>query len=113
MSLTIEQMLYPLEERLGDPHLLVGRVAQFDEYHQWFAGIPKRLSKSRVILARKKSGKTAFMQRLFNQLWSANGPVIPFYLEIADRKVWYPDLAINYFRASTATPMARILRIPL
>lgn len=98
MSLAIEEMQFPLEERLGDPNLLVGRIDQFAEYHSWFAGIPKRLSKSRVILARKKSGKTAFIQRLFNQLWSANGPVIPFYLEIADRKVWYPELAISYFR---------------
>jgi len=77
----------------------VGRTAQFAEYHNWFVGIPKMLSKSRVILARKKSGKTAFIQRLFNQLWSANGAVIPFYLEIADRKMWYPELAISYFRA--------------
>ncbi len=98
MSLTIEHMQYPLDERLGDPNLLVGRSDQFGEYHKWFAGIPKRLSKSRVILARKKSGKTAFIQRLFNQLWSANGSVIPFYLEIADQKVWYPELAISYFQ---------------
>ncbi|MDJ0842587.1 MAG: hypothetical protein QNK37_39170, partial [Acidobacteriota bacterium] len=98
MSLQIDQMQFPLEERLGDPRLLVGREAEFAEYHKWFAGIPKRLSKSRVILARKKSGKTAFVQRLFNQLWSANGQVIPFYLEIVERKIWYPDLALRYFR---------------
>ena len=99
MSLQIDQMQFPLEERLGDPRLLVGREAEFAEYHKWFAGIPKRLSKSRVILARKKSGKTAFVQRLFNQLWSAGGQVVPFYLEIADQKVWYPTLAVDYYQA--------------
>ncbi|MDJ0836308.1 MAG: hypothetical protein QNK37_07295 [Acidobacteriota bacterium] len=98
MSLKIKQMKYPLKERIGAPDLFVERVAETAEYHKWFAGIPKMISKSRVILARKKSGKTAFMQRLFNQLWSADGQVIPFYLEIVERKVWYPYLAINYFQ---------------
>nr|MDJ0839778.1 hypothetical protein [Acidobacteriota bacterium] len=98
MSLTIEQMQYPLKERIGAPNLFVERAAETAEYHKWFAGIPKMISKSRVILARKKSGKTAFMQRLFNQLWSADGQVIPFYLEIVERKVWYPELAVNYFQ---------------
>nr|MDJ0840582.1 hypothetical protein [Acidobacteriota bacterium] len=98
MSLAIDRMQFPLAERLGDPGLFVERAAEFTEFHKWIAGIPKRLSKSRVILARKKSGKTAFVQRLFNQLWSANGPVIPFYLEILERKIWYPELAVRYFR---------------
>ena len=39
------------------------------------------------------------MQRIFNQLWSENGAVIPFYFDIAEKKIWYPDFAINYYRA--------------
>ena len=98
MSLNIGKMHYPLVERLGNSSLMVGRAAEFAKYHKWVSGIPNRISKSLAILARKKSGKTALMQRLFNQLWSANGPVIPFYLEIVERKVWYPELALNYFQ---------------
>ena len=94
----IEQMQYPLKERIGDPNLFVERAVEAAEFHKWCAGMPKRISKSRVILARKKSGKTAFIQRLFNHLWSANGSVIPFYLEIVESKVWYPELAIRYFQ---------------
>ncbi len=89
---------YPLDERIGDPRLLVGREKEFAEYHKWIAGIPRRISKSRVIVARKKCGKTAFVQRLFNQLWRQNGPVIPIYIEIEEIKTWYPDLAMDYFR---------------
>ena len=66
---------YPLEERIGDPNLLVGREQGFAEYHKWIAGMPRKISKSRVIVARKKSGKSAFVQRLFNQLWCENGAV--------------------------------------
>ncbi|MDJ0837255.1 MAG: hypothetical protein QNK37_12110 [Acidobacteriota bacterium] len=98
MGLKIDGMQFPLKERIGKPDLFVEPTADFAEFHKWLTGIPEMLSKSRVILARKKSGKTAFIQRLFNQLWSAAGPVIPFYLEVVERKVWYPELAINYFQ---------------
>lgn len=54
---------------------------------------------SRVILARRKSGKTVFVQRIFNQLWSENGQVIPFYLDIGETKIWLPNFAIKYFEA--------------
>ncbi|MBF0235675.1 MAG: hypothetical protein HQK65_21970 [Desulfamplus sp.] len=83
-------MQYPLQEKIGSPDLLVGREKEFKNFGKWIANIPKKLSKSRVILARRKSGKTAFIQRIFNQLWSANGMVIPFYFDISENKVWYP-----------------------
>ncbi|MCP4755920.1 MAG: hypothetical protein GY866_34095, partial [Proteobacteria bacterium] len=66
---------------------------------KWISKIPKKLSKSRVILARRKSGKTSFLQRIFNRLWSDNGPVIPFYLDIPESKIWYPTFAIDYYCA--------------
>ncbi|MDM8552981.1 hypothetical protein QUF72_23075 [Desulfobacterales bacterium HSG2] len=92
-------MQYPLEEKIGDPDLLVGRDREFANFNRWIANIPKRASKSRVILARRKSGKTSFVQRIFNRLWSENGEVIPFYLDIAENKIWYPHLAIKYYQA--------------
>lgn len=90
-------MQYPLPEKIGVPELFVGREQEFANFNQWVQGIARRISKSRVILARRKSGKTAFMQRLFNQTWSENGPVIPFYLDIGDSKWWYPNFAIHYY----------------
>ena len=75
-------MKYPLKERIGDPDLFVGREQEFRLFDKWLKGISKRISKSRAILSRKKTGKTAFVQRIFNKLWSENGQVIPFYLNI-------------------------------
>ncbi len=91
-------MQYPLQEKIGDPNLLVGREKEFQNFGKWIANIPKKLSKSRVILARRKSGKTAFIQRIFNQLWSQNGIVIPFYFDVSENKVWYPTFAMDYYR---------------
>jgi AAA+ ATPase superfamily predicted ATPase len=92
-------MQYPLIEKIGDPELFVGREKEFSLFNKWLSNIPKRLSKSRVILARRKSGKTALVQRIFNQLWSENGRVIPFYFSFEEHKIWYPDLAIKYYCA--------------
>ena len=92
-------MQYPLEEKIGDPDLLVGRDREFEKFGKWIANIPKKLSKSRVILARRKSGKTSFVQRIFNHIWSENGQVIPFYIDIPESKIWYPQLAVRYYRA--------------
>jgi len=89
-------MKYPLREKIGNPDLLVEREKEFDNFGKWIANIPKCLSKSRVILARRKSGKTSFVQRIFNQLWSENGEVIPFYFDIGENKIWYPMFAIDY-----------------
>ncbi|MCP4107106.1 MAG: hypothetical protein GY749_16460 [Desulfobacteraceae bacterium] len=90
-------MQYPLPEKIGDPALLVGREEEFALLDNWLKLIPRRLGKSRVILARRKSGKTAIVQRIFNRLWSENGAVIPFYYNFPERKTWYPDLAVEYF----------------
>ena len=78
-------MSYPLQEKIGNPDLLTGREKEFANFDKWIANIPKKLSKSRVILARRKSGKTAFIQRIYSRLWVANGQVIPFYFDIAEK----------------------------
>lgn len=90
-------MRYPLLEKIGNPDLLVGREKIFRLLDKWLQGIPGMLSKSRAILARKKSGKTAIVQRIFNQLWSENGVVIPFYFNIPEKRVWYPTFAAEYY----------------
>jgi len=90
-------MQYPLPERIGEPDLLTGREKEFALFHKWIKNIPKKLSKSRVILARRKSGKTSFIQRLFNELWNENGKVIPLFFEISEQKIWYPDFAVEYY----------------
>lgn len=90
-------MQYPLPESIGNPDLLVGREQEFGLFDRWIGMIPDRLSKSRAILARRKSGKTAIVERIFNRLWSDNGKVIPFYINIPERKVWFPNFAVNYY----------------
>ncbi len=92
-------MQYPLEEKIGVPELLVERKREAANFGEWLSWIPKKLAKSRVILARRKSGKTAFVQRIFNRLWNENGTVIPFYFDVADVKTSLFELSLKYYRA--------------
>jgi hypothetical protein len=105
-------MHYPLAESIGDPDLLVGREQEFNRLNQWRDYIPRRLGKSQVILARRKSGKTALVQRFFNQLWSENGKVIPFYVDFKDANIWFPHLAIEYYRAFASQYLSFLGREP-
>ncbi len=106
-------MQYPLTEKIGEPALFVGREPAFKSFNKWLANIPKRLSKSRVIIARRKSGKTAFVQRIFNQLWNEeNRAIIPFYFEFGENKMWYLNLAIDYYCAFASQYISFMTRNP-
>ncbi len=54
-------MQYPLPEKIGDPTLLVGREKEFGFLNRWLELIPRRLGKSKVILGRRTSWKTAIV----------------------------------------------------
>ncbi len=71
-----------LNERIGDPDLFVGRKKELDFFLGWIKDIKRKMSQSAAILARRKMGKTAFLERLFNIVWEKNDGVIPFYFEI-------------------------------
>ncbi len=106
-------MIYVLEERIGDPALFCGRTREMTLLMNWIDLIPKKIAKSRALLGRRKSGKTAMMQRLFNILWNRNGPVIPFYFEVLDRPQWLLDFADAYFRTFLGQYLSFKMRAPL
>ncbi|RKZ45396.1 MAG: hypothetical protein DRR16_23000 [Candidatus Parabeggiatoa sp. nov. 3] len=91
-------MIYALEEHIGEPVLFCGRQKEMALLTDWANMIPKKLAKSRVLLGRRKSGKTALMQRLFNILWNQNGLVIPLYLEILEQDQWLLNFSDVYYR---------------
>jgi hypothetical protein len=49
------------------------------------------------VLARRKMGKTAIMERLFNITFFKNDGVIPFYYEIKENDVWVVDFCKDFF----------------
>ncbi|MDJ0837126.1 MAG: hypothetical protein QNK37_11460, partial [Acidobacteriota bacterium] len=57
-----------LREEIGMPELFTGRHEDLTYFLNWAAEAKRMLSQSHVILARKRRGKTALVQRLFNIL---------------------------------------------
>jgi hypothetical protein len=65
-QLTCEEIIFALGEEIGDPELFVGRKKEMARLRKWAEGSKRRISRSMGILARRKKGKTALLQRFYN-----------------------------------------------
>jgi hypothetical protein len=90
-------MDYALEERIGNPDLFTGRKSELDYFLKWIREIKERKSQSTALMARRKMGKTAIMERLFNITFFKNDGVIPFYYEIKEINMWIVDFCVDFF----------------
>ncbi len=106
-------LTYALAEEIGDPDLFVGRKKELARLLKWTEGAKRRISLSTGILSRRKKGKTALLQRLFNILYTKNDPqLIPFYYRIPEERVtktvfaesFYCRVLSQYFAFTTRTP---------
>src|SRR6056297_1678472 len=96
---------YALPEKIGNPELFVGRKQEFDFFlGDWYMNLEGNFPQNQAILSRRKKGKSSFMQRLFNILWSAGGEkkpgdlqVIPFYYSIRDSEQSLKHFALDFF----------------
>ena len=90
-------MDYAIEERIGNPNLFTGRKGELTYFLKWINDIKERKSQSTALMARRKMGKTALMERLFNITFYKNDGVIPFYFEIKENNVWIVDFCKEFF----------------
>ncbi|MCP4151726.1 MAG: hypothetical protein GY757_28540, partial [bacterium] len=90
-------MDYALKERIGKPDLFVGRKKELAYFLKWITDIKDEKSQSTAILARRKMGKTALLERLFNITFHKNAGVVPFYYEIKETDVWVVDFCKDFF----------------
>jgi len=96
---------YALPEKIGNPELFVGRKEEFDFFlGDWYMTLEGNFAQNQAILSRRKRGKSSFMQRLFNILWSAGAEkkegdlnVIPFYYSIRDSDQTLGAFAKEFF----------------
>ena len=90
-------MDYALKERIGKPELFTGRKEELSYFLKWIDDIKDEKSRSTAVLARRKMGKTALMERLFNITFYKNDGVIPFYYEIKEIEMWVGDFCKDFF----------------
>ena len=118
---------YALPEQIGEPDLFVGRKQEFHYFlGDWYHLVEKNFAQNQAIISRRKKGKTAFLQRLFNILWSAGTEgkntglaIIPFYFSIPDESISQAGFARRFFTQfvnqyySYKTRNAEYIRFPL
>lgn len=90
-------MEYALKERIGKPDLFTGRKKELAYFLKWIDNIRHEKSQSTALMARRKMGKTALMERLFNITFAKNNGVIPFYYEIKEVEMWVGDFCVDFF----------------
>jgi hypothetical protein len=90
-------MYYALKEKIGKPELFTGRKEELAYFLEWINDIKEEKSMSTAMLARRKMGKTALLERLFNITFYKNDGVIPFYYEIKEIKKWIGDFCVDFF----------------
>jgi len=86
-----------LEEKIGNPSLFTGRIHELRSLLKWIDRISPKLAKSKALISRRKTGKSALMQRLYNIVFEKNGGVIPFYYELHETDQWIVDFSKDYF----------------
>jgi len=100
-----EKIEYALPEKIGNPGLFTGRKEEFDFFlGDWYMNLEGNFAQNQAILSRRKKGKSSFMQRSFNILWSAGAEkkpgdlqVIPFYYSIRDSDQSLKHFALDFF----------------
>ncbi|CAN2040680.1 ATPase domain protein, prokaryote domain protein [Candidatus Magnetomoraceae bacterium gMMP-15] len=86
-----------LKEKIGNPELFTGRKKELASFLEWVEKIKPELAQSTAMLSRRKTGKTALLQRLYNIIFDKNETVIPFYYEIKETKKWVLDFSRDFF----------------
>ena len=103
-----EKIIYALPEQIGNYGLFVGRKKEFDYFlGDWYYYLEQNMAQSQAIVARRKKGKTAFLQRYFNILWSCEeSRIIPFYYSIKDMNITLACGIFKIFFCSIRKPLS-------
>ena len=107
------KLVVALREEIGDPGFFMGREAELDSFLNWAELSKLQQAKSRAILSRRKKGKTALVQRIFNILYSNFDPqVVPFFFRVKEDRMKIPDFAHLFYRSFMSQFLGFQLRNP-
>ena len=86
-----------LKEKIFNPDLFTGRKQELAYFLNWASRIKLGLSRSTALLSRRKTGKSALLQRLYNIIFHKNDNVVPFYYEFKETNKWLGTFAEEFF----------------
>ncbi len=85
----MSELMIALQEEIGDPGFFVGREAELGSFLKWTELSKLKRAKSRAILARRKKGKTALVQRTLYGLFLKTNPMLISVVAVA--RIMYSD----------------------
>ncbi len=106
----------PLEDLAGD--LFVNRHEELRLGRLWIQDIPRRHLNSWALVGRRRTGKTAILVKLFNQLFDKQDRIVPIFITFAHyvnrtEPISYYDFAKEYFGGYLRCYLAFRYRKPL
>ena len=102
-----------LAEEIGDARFFMGRELEMRFYLDWVEKTKLLHSKSQALLSRRKMGKTALVQRLFNIIYSRNdAQVVPFFFRVLERPLVTAAFGFEFYRAFLNQYLAFRKRMP-
>ncbi|MCP4407493.1 MAG: hypothetical protein GY807_06985, partial [Gammaproteobacteria bacterium] len=113
MTRNANPLTIAFREEIGDPNLFTGRQKDLGFFLDWVDLVRREIGQSQVILARKRRGKTALVQRLYNILYTRNDPkIIPFYFRVPEGKMATLDYCKHFMRSLISQILGFKLRKP-
>jgi predicted AAA+ superfamily ATPase len=88
---------FALNEKIGLPEYFVGRRQDMTYLLDWCHRLRRKAAKSIMLVGRRKIGKSAIVERLYNILWTENDNLVPFYYEFPENKIEARLFAEDFF----------------
>lgn len=109
----MSELKIALAEEIGDSRFFIGREKEIAFYLDWVEKAKMLHSKSRALLARRKMGKTALVQRLFNIIFHKNdSQIVPFFFRVPERPLRTAAFGLEFYRAFLTQYFAFQKRMP-
>jgi hypothetical protein len=94
------ELIFALKEEIGNTELFTGRKADLEYLFSWLEGVRKESKPSIAIMARRKKGKTALVQRFYNLLFTWNDPqIVPFYYKVKEAEISKLNFADEFYHS--------------
>ncbi|MDJ0840845.1 MAG: hypothetical protein QNK37_30315 [Acidobacteriota bacterium] len=95
----LPELMTPLKEDIGPVDLFTGRSREMKYFLKWVDLVKREIGPSQCILARKRRGKTAFLQRFYNVLYTrGDEKIIPFYFRIPEQKTDFRAFTLQFYK---------------
>ncbi len=105
------KLIFALEEEIGNTELFSGRKADIESIFTWAEGVKGKYKRSLTIMARRKKGKTALLQRVYNMFYTLNDEmIIPFYYKVKEENLSRIELAKIFYHSLISQYAAFVFR---